>query len=217
MAAPSGEAEAAFAGWLSQRLLQLEIVDDVVYGSYINGILREEEEEEEEKCEALRGILSAFMDEDSLAIICNEIIQKWSETINNITQEKNVEDEVHAIASLIEKQAQIVVKQKGPSEEEKSRKAAVLAQYANITDEEDEDEEAHGTSGAFHFDSDKSLFKNTNVEAVLVAKKAEREKARGDAQKKKEQDKLQREKDKLAKQERKEKEKKRTQKGERKR
>ncbi|XP_067825144.1 coiled-coil domain-containing protein 43 [Heptranchias perlo] len=215
MAAPSGEV-AAFGEWLSKRLEELEIDEDV-YGSYINGILREEENEEE-KSEALQSILSAFMDEDSLVIICKEIIQKWSETTNNITaKEKNVEDEVHAIASMIEKQAQIVVKQKGASEEEKSRKAAVLAQYANITDEEDEDDEAHGASGSFNFDSDKSLFKNTNVEAVLVAKKAEREKARGDAQKKKEQDKLQREKDKLAKQERKEKEKKRTQKGERKR
>ncbi|XP_020373801.1 coiled-coil domain-containing protein 43 [Rhincodon typus] len=215
MAAPSGDpAVAPFGAWLSQRLEELEIDEDV-YGSYINGILREEENEEE-KSEALQAILSAFLDEDSLAAICKDIIQKWSETTNSITQEKNVEDEVHAIASMIEKQAQIVVKQKDASEEEKSRKAAVLAQYANITDEEDEDEEAHGTSGSFNFE-DKSLFKNTNVEAVLVAKKAEREKARGDAQKKKEQDKLQREKDKLAKQERKEKEKKRTQKGERKR
>ncbi|XP_060704609.1 coiled-coil domain-containing protein 43 [Hemiscyllium ocellatum] len=215
MAAPRGEAAVApFGVWLSQRLVELEIDEDV-YGSYINGILREEENEEE-KSEALQAILSAFMDEDSLAVICKDIIQKWSETTNSITQEKNVEDEVHAIASMIEKQAQIVVKQKGTSEEEKSRKAAVLAQYANITDEEDEDEESHGTSGAFNFE-DKSLFKNTNVESVLVAKKAEREKAREDAQKKKEQDKLQREKDKLAKQERKEKEKKRTQKGERKR
>ncbi|XP_078079965.1 coiled-coil domain-containing protein 43 [Mustelus asterias] len=214
MAAPSGEA-AGFGVWLSKRLKELEIDEDV-YGSYINGILREEENEEE-KSEALQAILSAFMDEDSLAVICKDIIQKWSEATNNLSQEKNAEDEVHAIASMIEKQAQIVVKQKDASEEEKSRKAAVLAQYANITDEEDEDEEARGTSGAFNFDSDKSLFKNTNVEAVLIAKKAEREKARGDAQKKKEQDKLQREKDKLAKQERKEKEKKRTQKGERKR
>lgn len=212
---PSGElAGDGFAAWLSRRLEQLEIDEDV-YGSYINGILQEGESEEE-KSEVLEGILSAFLDEDSLTIICKEIIQKWSEITNNMTQEKNDEAEVHAIASMIEKQAQIVVKQKGASEEEKSTKAAVLAQYANITDEEDEDEQAHGASGSFNF-GDKSLFKNTNVEAVLVAKKAEREKARDDAQKKKEQDKLQREKDKLAKQERKEKEKKRTQKGERKR
>ncbi|XP_062893749.1 coiled-coil domain-containing protein 43 [Mobula hypostoma] len=214
MAAASGDV-AGFAVWLRRRLEGMDIDGDV-YGSYINGILREGENEEEQS-EALQGILSTLMDEDSLKIICKEIIQKWSEITNNITQEKSIEDEVHTIASMIEKQAQIVVKQKGVSEAEKPTKAAVLAQYANITDEEDEDEAGHGGNGSFNFDSDKSLFKNTNVEAVLVAKKAEREKAREDAQKKKEQDKLQREKDKLAKQERKEKEKKRTQKGERKR
>lgn len=46
-------------------------------------------------------------------------------------------DEVQAIATLIEKQAQIVVKPKMVSEEEKQRKAALLAQYADVTDEEE--------------------------------------------------------------------------------
>lgn len=44
--------------------------------------------------------------------------------------------EVRAIASLIEKQAQIVVKQK-VSEQSKTGKEALLAQYANVTDEEE--------------------------------------------------------------------------------
>lgn len=44
--------------------------------------------------------------------------------------------EVQAIASMIEKQAQIVVKQKA-SVEPKRGKEAVLAQYGNITDEEE--------------------------------------------------------------------------------
>lgn len=46
-------------------------------------------------------------------------------------------DEVQAIATLIEKQAQIVVKPRVVSEEEKQRKAALLAQYADVTDEEE--------------------------------------------------------------------------------
>ena len=62
-----------------------------------------------------------------------------------------------------------------------------------------------------------ALFKNTNLEDVVNARKLEREHMRDESQRKKEQDRLQREKDKLSKQERKEKEKKRTQKGERKR
>lgn len=45
--------------------------------------------------------------------------------------------EVQAIASMIEKQAQIVVKHKEVSEESKKRKEALLAQYANITDNEE--------------------------------------------------------------------------------
>lgn len=38
---------------------------------------------------------------------------------------------------MIEKQAQIVVKHKEVSEDSKKRKEALLAQYANITDEEE--------------------------------------------------------------------------------
>lgn len=46
-------------------------------------------------------------------------------------------DEVQAIASMMEKQARIVVKPKEVSQEEQQRKAALLAQYANVTDEEE--------------------------------------------------------------------------------
>ncbi|KAB0401397.1 hypothetical protein E2I00_017311, partial [Balaenoptera physalus] len=135
-------------------------------------------------------------EEDSLLNICKEIVERWSETQNVVTKVKK-EDEVQAIATLIEKQAQIVVKPRMVSEEEKQRKAALLAQYAdNIL---------------------VALFRNTNVEDVLNARKLERDSLRDESQRKKEQDKLQRERDKLAKQERKEKEKKRTQRGERKR
>lgn len=45
--------------------------------------------------------------------------------------------EVQAIASMIEKQAQIVVKQRELSKESKKRKEALLAQYAHVTDEEE--------------------------------------------------------------------------------
>jgi len=48
-----------------------------------------------------------------------------------------VADEVQAIASMMEKQARITVKPKEISQEEKQRKAALLAQYANVTDEEE--------------------------------------------------------------------------------
>ncbi|XP_036613959.1 coiled-coil domain-containing protein 43 isoform X1 [Trichosurus vulpecula] len=138
MAAPSGatasgEGDGGFGPWLDGRLEALG-VDWAVYGAYIRGVLQEDDEEE--RLDALQGILAAFLEEDSLLDVCREIVKRWSETQNVVTKEKK-EDEVQAIATLIEKQAQIVVKPKMVSEEEKQRKAALLAQYANVTDEED--------------------------------------------------------------------------------
>ncbi|XP_066837965.1 coiled-coil domain-containing protein 43 [Anser cygnoides] len=220
MAAPSAAAAAGGGGggfepWLAARLEALGL-DRAVYGAYIAGLLREEEGDEE-RLEALRGVLAACLEEDLLNDVCREVVEKWSESQIVDAKEKK-EDEIQAIASMMEKQAKIVVKPKEISQEEKQRKAALLAQYANVTDEEDGDDEQDGSVGtAVNIGSEKSLFRNTNVEDVLNARKLERELLRDEFQKKKEQDKLQREKDKLAKQERKEKEKKRTQKGERKR
>ncbi|XP_010559733.1 PREDICTED: coiled-coil domain-containing protein 43 [Haliaeetus leucocephalus] len=213
--APGGEAAGGFAAWLAARLEALGL-DRAVYGAYIQGLLREEESDEE-RLEALRGVLAACLEEDLLNDVCREVVEKWSESQIVDAKEKK-EDEIQAIASMMEKQAKIVVKPKEVSQEEKQRKAALLAQYANVTDEEDgEDDQDGSIATAVNIGSEKSLFRNTNVEDVLNARKLERELLRDEFQKKKEQDKLQREKDKLAKQERKEKEKKRTQKGERKR
>ncbi|NXB45011.1 CCD43 protein, partial [Leucopsar rothschildi] len=177
------------------------------------GLLREEESDEE-RLEALRAVLAACLEEDLLTDVCREVVERWSDSqVVDAKEEK--EDEVQAITSMMEKQARIVVKPREVSQEEKQRKAALLAQYANVTDEEEYPFD--GLTTAVNIGSEKSLFRNTNVEDVLNARKLERELLRDEFQKKKEQDKLQREKDKLAKQERKEKEKKRTQKGERKR
>ncbi|XP_029914924.1 coiled-coil domain-containing protein 43 [Myripristis murdjan] len=215
MAAPVVDT-GGFESWLNDRLDSLE-VDREVYGAYILGVLQEEETDEE-KGDALQGILSAFLEEGMLEDVCRQIIQQWTESCARSAAKGDADDvDVQAIASMIEKQAQIVVKQKEVSEESKKRKEALLAQYANVTDEEDEDQEEESTSGTNFPGAEKSLFKNTNVEEVLIRQKQKREQAREESVKKKESDKMQREKDKLAKQERKDKEKKRTQKGERKR
>ncbi|XP_068575119.1 coiled-coil domain-containing protein 43 [Cebidichthys violaceus] len=211
MAAPVSNA-GEFESWLNDRLDSLE-VDREVYGVYILGVLQEEESDEEKE-DALQGILSAFLDEDNVEDVCKQIIKQWTDWRNRSAAKSDEDAEVQAIASLIEKQAQIVVKHKEVSEESKKRKEALLAQYANVTDGEDEAEEEEATNFT---PNDKSLFKNTNVEEVLSRQRQKRDQARDDSQKKKEGDKMQREKDKLAKQDRKEKEKKRTQKGERKR
>ncbi|XP_067472549.1 coiled-coil domain-containing protein 43 [Thunnus thynnus] len=215
MAAPVTDA-GEFGSWLNDRLDSLD-VDREVYGTYILGVLQEEESDEEKE-DALQGILSAFLDEDSVEDVCKQIIKQWTDYCSQRAAKRDTDDvEVQAIASMIEKQAQIVVKQKEVSEESKKRKEALLAQYANVTDEEDEGEEEELPSGNNLPATEKSLFKNTNVTEVLNRQKQQRDQAREDSQKKKEMDKMQREKDKLAKQDRKEKEKKRTQKGERRR
>ncbi|XP_053193858.1 coiled-coil domain-containing protein 43 [Scomber japonicus] len=214
MAAPVTDA-GEFGSWLNDRLDSLE-VDREVYGVYILGVLQEEESDEEKE-DALQGILSAFLDEDSVEDVCKQIIKQWTDHCSQSAKHVADDVEVQAIASMIEKQAQIVVKPKDVSEESKKRKEALLAQYANVTDDEDEGEEEETPCGNNLPATEKSLFKNTNVTEVLNRQKQQRDQAREDSQKKKETDKMQREKDKLAKQDRKEKEKKRTQKGERRR
>ncbi|CAM4704675.1 unnamed protein product [Caretta caretta] len=138
MAAPSGGEAAAgpggFEPWLAGRLDALGL-DRAVYATYIQGLLREEESDEE-RLDALRGVLAACLEEDLLPDVCREIVVKWSEAQNVGVTEKKA-DEIQAIASMIEKQAQIVVKPKKVSQDEKLRKAALLAQYANVTDEEE--------------------------------------------------------------------------------
>ncbi|KAM4692036.1 coiled-coil domain-containing protein 43 [Rhinophrynus dorsalis] len=211
MAAPTSQVAAVdFGAWLVQRLEELGM-DPAVYPTYIEGVLREEESLEE-RDEALRGILAAFLEEDSIDDVCLEIVSKWNEVQEAAAAQTTEKDEVQALASMIEKQAQIVVKTKEVSEEEQQRKAALLAQYANITDDEEYPFVCNSEPCLYL-----SLFKNTNLEDVMNARKLERDSMKEASQKKKEQDKQQRENQKLSKQERKDKEKKRTQKGERKR
>ncbi|XP_029429339.1 coiled-coil domain-containing protein 43 isoform X2 [Rhinatrema bivittatum] len=169
MAAPCEE-PVAFAGWLDGRLDALGIDRDV-YTAYIQGVLREEESDDE-KLDALQGTLAAFLEEDSLEAVCKEIVAKWREAEKTAGIKGKPEDEIQAIASMIEKQARIVVKAKEISEEEKQRKAAVLAQYANVTDDEDaEDEEAGATAAASAFSSDN--FKNIWVLSLIQHLEAE--------------------------------------------
>ncbi|CAL8265233.1 unnamed protein product [Gadus morhua 'NCC'] len=134
MAAPVADA-GEFEKWLNDRLDSLEI-DREVYGAYLLGVLQEVECEEE-KLETLQGILSAFLEGDTLEDVCEQIINQWTEHCNRSTKCDDDDADVQAIASLMEKQAQIVVKPKEVSGDSKTNKEAVLAQYANITDEEE--------------------------------------------------------------------------------
>ncbi|XP_044036089.1 coiled-coil domain-containing protein 43 isoform X2 [Siniperca chuatsi] len=155
MAAPVSDA-GEFESWLNDRLDSLE-VDREVYRAYILGVLQEDESDEE-KGDALQGILSAFLDEDTVEDVCKEIIKQWTECRSRSAAKRDADDaEVQAIAKMIEKQAQVVVKHKEVSEESKKRKEALLAQYANVTDEEDEAEEEVPTSGNNFTGNDKCI------------------------------------------------------------
>ncbi|KAI4888056.1 hypothetical protein NFI96_019624 [Prochilodus magdalenae] len=127
---------AEFESWLCSRLDALQ-VDREVYGTYIRSLL-EEEDSEAERLEALRATLSAMLEEDVLEDVCQQILKQWTDCCSrSAASSSHPDDDVQAIASLIEKQAQIVVKQKEVSEEAKKRKEALLAQYANVTDDEE--------------------------------------------------------------------------------
>ncbi|XP_060516511.1 coiled-coil domain-containing protein 43 [Cylas formicarius] len=196
-----------FKSWLVVKLRELN-TDETVFGSYIEGIL-DCDETSEEKSEALRGILAEIVENGvEIGQICEEILIKWQSLkaeappppISNV----NIDEK---LAKLMERELP-TAKQKQYTEEEKKIREAILSQYGQMTDSEDE-EQVEGTS------KESDLEKNVNAQLVADAEKLKREQARADCQKKKEKDKEDREKQKNLKEEKKEKRK--TQKGERRR
>lgn len=220
-----------FELWLADKLRALNIDPDV-FGSYITGIL-EGNETEDEKSEALQGILTEVC-EDALCDVKDEIFNKWSEyherpaegdvRVNDEQGKYNVEAK---LVSLMEEQAKSVVAEKNLSVEEQKLRQAILAQYGEVSDGEEEvvtKSSAESVapsvaSGAAHKEHyvPKLLARNTNAENVAQAEKEKREHSKQEHERKKAQDKLNRDKQKQQAQERKDKERKRTQKGERRR
>ncbi|CAN8003468.1 unnamed protein product [Ixodes pacificus] len=235
-----------FELWLADKLRTLSIDPDV-FGSYITGIL-EGTETEEEKSEALQGILSEvcvrkpiFAEprsyEDGISKVKDEIFSKWSAYTQSPAEgDVRVDDEgkynVEAkLVSLMEEQAKSVVPEKSVTVEEQKLRQAILAQYAEVSDGEEESSpvpkapvapeavSAAASTGAPHKEhyAPKLLARNTNAETVAHAEKEKRELSKQEHERKKAQDKLNREKQKQQQQDRKDKERKRTQKGERRR
>lgn len=126
-------------------------------------------------------------------------------------RETSSEDVDTKLVKLLESQSLATTKQKKYTEEEKKIREAILSQYSQMTDDEDEAE--NGNQAGDH--KENGLEKNTNVQAVVQAEKIKREQAKLDSQRKKEKDKEDREKQKQLREEKKEKRK--TQKGERRR
>lgn len=201
-----------FGLWLGKKLRDLDI-DECVFGSYISGIL-DGDESEEEKTDALEGILSEILVIDNDIIkIRSEIMEMWAKLrqpqMSVMTQAVSSKDVDIRLAHLLESQSLLIPKQKQYTDEEKKIREAILSQYSQMTDDEDDDEYEQGDV------KENGLEKNRNAHAVMQAEKEKREQAKLDSQKKKEKDKEDREKQKQLREEKKEKRK--TQKGERRR
>ncbi|KAB0798621.1 hypothetical protein PPYR_09614 [Photinus pyralis] len=201
-----------FGLWLGKKLRDLDI-DECVFGSYISGIL-DGDESEEEKTDALEGILSEILVTDNDIIkIRSEIMEMWSQLrqpqMSATTQAVSSEEVDIRLARLLESQSLQIPKQKQYTDEEKKIREAILSQYSQMTDDEDDDVNEPGDV------KENGLEKNRNAHAVMQAEKEKREQAKLESQKKKEKDKEDREKQKQLREEKKEKRK--TQKGERRR
>ncbi|XP_031840236.1 coiled-coil domain-containing protein 43 [Nomia melanderi] len=202
----------SFDCWLSSKLQALN-TDEGVFGSYIKGIL-EGDETEDEKTEALEGILAGITD-DNISNHVTEILSAWAKwlPVQDIDASKEPMEDVDVrLAKMLESQSLPTTTQKSYTEEERRIREAILAQYSQMSEEEqsDGDGEENGANGG-----DCGIEKNTNAAAIIQQEKEKREKAKLESQKKKEKDKEDREKQKQLKEEKKEKRK--TQKGERRR
>ncbi|XP_063245107.1 coiled-coil domain-containing protein 43 [Bacillus rossius redtenbacheri] len=199
-----------FDSWLSVKLRALN-TDENVFGSYIKGIL-DGEETLEEKMEALEGILTEIIEND-ISNHCREILQEWQKSLkaDRIADGEcaGCGSEVDVtLAKFLESQPKSVAVQRTYTDEERKIREAILAQYSQMSDEED------GTVDESEA-KENTLVRNTNVAVVQQAEKEKREKAKVESQKKKDKDKEDRERQKQQQQEKKEKRK--TQKGERRR
>ncbi|CAH3155058.1 unnamed protein product [Porites lobata] len=97
-----------FEDWLSSRLKQLGLDEDV-FGSYVTGVLDSEDTDEERK-DALIGILEG-MTEYPLDDLCNEVIDRWKNSRAEVLQQREQVKEQKAaekqskLAEIMEKQA----------------------------------------------------------------------------------------------------------------
>ncbi|OWR55344.1 coiled-coil domain-containing protein 43 [Danaus plexippus plexippus] len=198
-------AVSAFQPWLIDKLKSLK-TDENVFGSYISGIL-ESEDTIDEKKDALEELLSEIVDKDISAHV-NEIIDKWEVCKPKEESPKSAADVDIQLAKLLESQSLATTTRREYTDEEKKIREAILSQYSQLPDNEEDEENDSDTEG-------QDLVKNTNALDVAAAARERREQARLEAQRKKDKDKEDREKQKTLKEEKKEKRK--TQKGERKR
>uniref|UniRef100_A0A336MK99 Coiled-coil domain-containing protein 43 n=1 Tax=Culicoides sonorensis TaxID=179676 RepID=A0A336MK99_CULSO len=199
-----------FQKYLKQKLKEIQL-DESVYTEYIMSIL-EDESSDDEKRETLTDVLSGVL-ESNFEEVALEILNKYNEIHPKEEQpekkppELDVEDR---LVKLLETQKLATNEVRVYTEEEKRIKEQILAQYSQLSADEEEDEEGDGETT-----TDPNLEKNTNFADVQARIREQRENAKLASEAKKQKDKEDREKQKQLREEKKEKRK--TVKGERKR
>ncbi|XP_065200352.1 coiled-coil domain-containing protein 43 [Planococcus citri] len=206
--AQSEEKHSGFSSWLSGKLDQLKI-DENIYLNYIISIL-EGDESRDEKLDILTSILvDTGSSEEFICSCCNEILDNWQTSLSSASEEKKTEKVVENVdqklARLLESNVRLgeTTHACTYTDEQLKIREAILSQYGHGDELEDDYEDD---------EKDDDLEKNTNASAIHQAEKEKREKAKLENQKKKERDKLEREKQKSTLQEKKEARRKRAQK-----
>lgn len=130
-----------------------------------------------------------FLQEDSISKHVAEILSAWAECLpakDMATALAPTEDVDVRLAKMLESQSLPTTTQKSYTEEEKRIREAILAQYSQMSDEDNSegDGEEDGASGG-----DCGIEKNLNAATIVQQEREKREKAKLESQKKKEKDK----------------------------
>ncbi|BFZ11468.1 hypothetical protein BsWGS_14507 [Bradybaena similaris] len=225
-----------FQAWLTERLQAVSRdIDTDVFVTYIIGMLDTEAQDDQHE-DDITELLAGVVDPDTAWSLCQSIISQWNVDLEGKKASQVTEDVADQLSMIFEKQALATVTEKKLSKEEAARKAAILAQYGQVSDGEETDPEeltaeesstpsivsasagsAAKVKGDMRDTNVPLLMRNVNKEEVMRVEKEKRDKAKEEQEKKKEKDKQDRLAQKQKQQERKETEKKRTQKGEKRR
>lgn len=127
--------------------------------------------------------------DDNIGKLVTEILKAWAECLpveEVNTPKVPVEDVDVRLARMLESQSLPTTTQRSYTEEERRIREAILAQYSQMSEEEnsDGDGEEDGASGG-----DCGIEKNTNTATIIQQEREKREKAKLESQRKKEKDK----------------------------
>ncbi|GFN92161.1 coiled-coil domain-containing protein 43 [Plakobranchus ocellatus] len=131
-----------FDVWLTEKLTSVSPdIDTDVFVGYIIGILDENIDEDTE--ESISELMSGVVEADVASEVTKDILHQWNATKDDRNVAKEEEDIGDKLSEMLGKQNLATLTEKKLTKEEAERKAAILAQYSQVSDgeETDEDEE----------------------------------------------------------------------------